>query len=159
MQIKVAKPFLKEINYPIFYVAYGSNLNKHQMQKRCPYANPITKSYIEGYGLLFRSVATIVKEKESIMPCGIWQISRDCEKALDKYEGYPSMYGKEYWEGSFEGKTYPFLVYIMNKQVRSIAPPHPVYLEKIKNGYRDFDIPLRYLENHEQLEVFFKDMS
>ena len=99
MQIKVAKPFLKKITYPIFYIAYGSNLNKYQMQKRCPCAEPITKSYIEGYGLLFRSVATIIKEKESIMPCGIWRISEDCEKALDKYEGYPDMYGKEYWDG------------------------------------------------------------
>lgn len=155
MRIKQKKSFLKKIDYPIFYIAYGSNLNKNRMKKRCPHALPLEKNHIRGFRLLFRSVATIVIDKKSILPCGIWEITEKCEAALDRYEGYPDMYRKEYWEGSVNGKKYPVLIYIMNKEVRSIAPPHPVYFERIKNGYKDFDLPLKYLRDHDQLKFFF----
>ena len=36
------------------YIAYGSNLNLPQMRERCPGAQVIGTSVIDGYGLLFR---------------------------------------------------------------------------------------------------------
>ena len=41
-----------------YYLAYGSNLNKAQMQKRCPGAKPIGKGLLEGYELFFKGSKT-----------------------------------------------------------------------------------------------------
>ena len=37
-----------------YYLAYGSNLNRKQMQMRCPGAKPIGTALLEGYELLFK---------------------------------------------------------------------------------------------------------
>ena len=55
------------------YVAYGSNINIGQMQRRCPDAEVIGKSVLEGYRLLFRgdegnAVATVEPQDGGEVP-------------------------------------------------------------------------------------------
>ena len=77
-----------------YYLAYGSNLNKEQMQKRCPGAVPVGAMVLKGYELRFRGPLTIVKKKGGRVPLGIWQVSEEDEKSLDRYEGFPMVYGE-----------------------------------------------------------------
>ena len=37
-----------------YYIAYGSNLNFHQMKRRCPYAYFVGKTTLKGYELVFK---------------------------------------------------------------------------------------------------------
>ena len=46
----------------MLYAGYGSNLNRTQMQERCPDANIVTTKVLKGWRLCFRGVADIVPE-------------------------------------------------------------------------------------------------
>ena len=80
----------------MLYLAYGSNLNIKQMKIRCPYAKPSGTFYMPNYRLVFRRVADITKSEGNKVPIGVWKITKQCEIALDRYEGYPTLYRKEY---------------------------------------------------------------
>ena len=45
-----------------YYLAYGSNLNKEQMQKRCPGAVPVGTMTLKGFELKFKGPLTIEKK-------------------------------------------------------------------------------------------------
>ena len=124
------------------YGAYGSNLNMGQMSYRCPNATPLGSFNLIGWKLVFRNVADIERCEKSSVPIGVWKITNDCERKLDVYEGYPSLYGKEFLnidgiKGAFG--TSQLMIYTMNDQNR-IGNPSPSYYETIANGYEDFDI-------------------
>ena len=116
-----------------YYIAYGSNMNLEQMKYRCPKAKVVGAAWMAGYELEFRGVATIVRNKKESVPVLIWEITKDCEIALDGYEGYPRMYRKEYVKVKINGKEEIAMVYIMNYGTK--ARPRPSYYEGIKEGY------------------------
>ena len=108
------------------YVAYGSNMNVEQMKRRCPNAKPIGKYILGDYKLEFRGVANIIKCKGKKVPVALWEITEECEKSLDIYEGYPRLYRKEYVKVEYEFKDYKGHVIIDNtiideKQIRDIC--------------------------------------
>ena len=76
----------------MLYGAYGANLNMANMVVRCPQAKPILGFNLVGYRLVFNGVADIIKDKDTKVPIGLWQITKECEKSLDRYEGYPHLY-------------------------------------------------------------------
>lgn len=83
-----------------YYIAYGSNLNIHQMRMRCPSARRIGTSELKGYELLFKgsktgSYITVEKKPGSSVPVGVWEVTQADEKALDRYEGFPNFYYKK----------------------------------------------------------------
>lgn len=126
------------------YIAYGSNLNIRQMKYRCPKAKIIGSYILEGYKLEFRGVANIIPDKYSKVPIGLWEITEECEKALDIYEGYPKLYRKEYIELEINGVKEIGMVYIMN--YKGVAPPSEYYYNVIKKGYKDFGIDEKTLK-------------
>ena len=128
----------------IIYIAYGSNMNLEQMKRRCPKAIPIGKTLLEDYKLEFRGVANIIECPGEKVPVALWEITDECERALDRYEGYPRLYRKEYIPININGKEKMGMVYVMN--YGRIAPPNKYYLDIIKQGYKDFNIKTDILE-------------
>ncbi len=121
---------------PFIYGAYGSNLNKAQMQRRCPDAVPLDEPYLlNGYALKFRGVADIERSQDETVTLGLWHITQDCLEALDYYEGFPSLYRRE--SVAIHESGVPVMVYIMNRQ-EQIYPPAQHYLQAITDGYSDF---------------------
>ena len=117
------------------YIAYGSNLNLPQMEKRCPGATVVGISEVRGHELLFRGVATIEPREGASVPVLLWKISPQNEKALDRYEGWPRLYRKEDLEVELEGKNVSAMVYVMNDG-RQAAMPSGFYYDVIAEGYR-----------------------
>ena len=66
------------------------------MKRRCKNAKLVTSFYLEGYELYFNKYLTIIPSKNGIVPIGVWEINEEDEKILDIYEGYPSLYRKEF---------------------------------------------------------------
>jgi len=124
----------------MIYLAYGSNLNKSQMAARCPAAKPMGFILLPDYRLVFKGVADMIPAKGLHCPVGLWTITDQCEKALDRYEGYPSLYRKEYFVNA-DGKQ--FMAYVMNSHGLGLPPKQ--YYEGILNGYKDFGIDQTYL--------------
>ncbi len=125
-----------------YYLAYGSNLNKEEMKHRCPSAKPLGAAVLEDYQLAFCRHATIIKEPGGGLPVGVWQIDEECEKMLDRYEGYPHYYTKEIVGIDFEGKDIEAIVYVMNKEYANFRLPHSDYLDEITSGYIDFNLKI-----------------
>lgn len=116
------------------YLAYGSNLNLRQMSRRCPDAIPMGWMELPDYRLIFKGVADIIPAEGFSVPVGLWSITEKCEEALDRYEGYPSLYRKEY----FKLKEDVLMAYVMNDH--GIQSPHQTYFDSIEQGYHDFGI-------------------
>ena len=117
------------------YMAYGSNLNLRQMALRCPGAKVFGTSMLDGYQLIFSGVATIIPRDSAQVPAAVWEIDSECERALDRYEGYPTLYRKEYLPINVNGKTHEAMVYIMNQT--KPQPPCVSYYRTIEEGYHD----------------------
>lgn len=134
-----------------YYVAYGSNLNISQMSRRCPTSIIHGKGILKNWTLTFRSMhgpayATIEKAYNSIVPVVIWEIDRQSEKALDRYEGYPQFYYKKDITVEMEcGNTIRGMAYIMNSCAVPGIPSYS-YVRTIQEGYLDNNLDMKYLD-------------
>ena len=61
---------------PIYYFAYGSNLNRSEMRVRCPGAKPLTPATLAGWRLTFRGVADIEPAHDAAVPGALWRLDR-----------------------------------------------------------------------------------
>ena len=114
------------------------------MAERCPKAIYLANTILEGWRLVFKSVATIEKQIEADVPVGLFEISDQCEKALDIYEDYPQLYNKHKLDVSLNGTWVTAMTYIMVASY-GIAPPSSKYYNVIREGYSDCDLNLEFL--------------
>lgn len=128
----------------MIYLAYGSNLHIEQMNRRCPTAKVLGTSILNGYRLVFNSVATIEQDPDRSVPVLLWDIQPRDEKALDRYEGFPHLYRKETVQVELDGKTVDAMVYIMNSD--GICPPGSFYYGIIREGYEMNGLDSAFLE-------------
>lgn len=129
-----------------YYLAYGSNLNKEQMARRCPDARSVCKWTMLNYQLAFRRGFLTIEPKEGAeVPCGVWEISDQDEKNLDRYEGFPRFYRKEYFPTmvpdpeELTGKMVTALVYVMNDGF-PLEVPSDQYFYTVMLGYTAFGL-------------------
>ena len=127
----------------MLYFAYGSNLNLFQMKRRCKDSIFLKKINLKDFRLTFRSTyraADIEPKKNSIVPGGLFDISKSDEKKLDIYEDYPILYKKIYF--TYNNKK--IMTYTMCKKT-SFAYPTEKYLNVVKRGYKDCKLNNKYL--------------
>ena len=127
----------------MLYFAYGSNLNHFQMKRRCKDSVFLKKINLKDFKLTFRSkyrAADIEPKKKSIVPGGLFEISKSDEKKLDIYEDFPILYKKIY----FKYYNRKIMSYIMTKK-SVFRYPTEKYLNVIKQGYKDCDLNKSYL--------------
>lgn len=124
----------------MYYLAYGSNLNKDRMKMRCPDAQEVCVSEIKNYRLLFRrGVLTIEPAKGYSVPVAVWEVSDRDIRNLDIYEGYPSFYYKQNFMVYFlDGKRHKTFAYLMHRY--AVSEPRPYYFDVCLTGYDDFGI-------------------
>jgi len=77
-----------------YYFAYGMNTNIVEMSSRCPRAVNLGRCTLKGFELKFRLHADIDEVAGSEMEGVLWDITEECEQALDRLEGYPFYYDK-----------------------------------------------------------------
>lgn len=130
-----------------YYLAYGSNLNLTQMKHRCPNAEVYGTAVITGYELLFKgsksgNYLTIEQKTGGMVPVGVFRVSPSDEKALDRYEGFPSFYYKRdmvltVTKTNGEKEKIHAFVYIMHEN-RPVGVPAMYYYKTCAEGYEDF---------------------
>jgi gamma-glutamylcyclotransferase len=130
----------------VIYFAYGSNTSVEHMRTRCPDAVPLGKFWLRSARLVFRGVADCIHEPGARCPGVLYRITPECERELDRYEGIGS--------GAYKKVVIPMtgfpgeekmMLYVMNST--GIFPPSERYLKRIRQGYRDHGLPMRYLNN------------
>ena len=128
----------------MLYFAYGSNLHHFQMKRRCKDSIFLKKINLNNFKLTFRSkyrAADIEPKKNSIVPGGLFEISKSDEKKLDVYEDFPNLYKKYYF--LYYGKK--VMTYTMNHKT-SFRFPTERYLNDVKRGYKDCKLDFTYLK-------------
>lgn len=121
------------------YIAYGSNMNLTQMAHRCPDARIVGKAWLKDHRLFFAggshgAVASIEPAQGHSVPVLVWELSKQDERSLDRYEGYPYFYGKQGLSVEVNGEPVSAIVYVMNPGYIYGAPDES-YLDGIKEGY------------------------
>ena len=129
----------------MYYFAYGSNLNKKQMLERCPDSKPKLIVTLPNYNLVFvgwsrkwrGGVATIKRFSGGKVPGGVYEISEQCLRRLDRYEeGYERFKVTVFSE---DGEPIEAITYVKAGQLEE-TPPSREYLSIIQQGYRDWGI-------------------
>ena len=149
----------------MLYFAYGSNLNRKQMESRCPGSKYIKNYYLKGYKLCFswnkyrgdrNGVANIKKQNNPTkymlytVPGAIYEINNKHRNKLRNSEGYPLVYDENFF--TLDKKKVFF--YIM----KNCAPKRPSleYAKKIKQGYKDCNLDIDFLRrrlSHYHIEI------
>ena len=127
----------------MLYFAYGSNLNHFQMKRRCKDSVYLKKIDLKDFRLTFRSrfkAADIEPKKNSIVPGGLFVISKSDEKKLNIYEDYPILYKKFY----FTYYKQKVMTYTMVRKTLFKFPTER-YLNIVKKGYKDCSLDKKYL--------------
>ena len=128
----------------MLYFAYGSNLNIFQMKRRCKDSKFLKKIKLKDFRLTFRSkyrAADIEKKIKSLVPGGLFEISKSDERKLDVYEDFPILYKKMYFK--YYGKK--VMTYIMVKKT-PFRYPTERYLNTVKRGYKDCKLDFNFLK-------------
>ena len=117
---------------PEFYAAYGSNLWHDQMRRRCPDAVVAGSVVLTGWRLVLRKFALIERDAAAACPVGLWRVTQADLEALDRYEG-PHTYRRSRLRlpDGTEAWTYDEIVH-------RPGPPAAEYVQRLRNGYRDF---------------------
>ena len=131
----------------MLYIAYGSNLHLPSMARRCPTAKIAGGSEIKGFDLRFRDgLATVEPMENGAVPVLVWEIEDKDERALDHYEGYPSLYRKEERPVELDGQSVNAMVYVMNGG-HPYREPDSYYYNLIREGYESAGFDTAYLDN------------
>lgn len=134
----------------LLYAAYGSNMNISQMSQRCPMAVNMGAGIIRDYRMYFsyNGVANIQPDKGNYVPVVIWELTKVCETALDRYEGYPHLYIKKIVSVTWNGIDRDMMVYVLQEPYnRAIEKPSVRYFNCIKEGYLSHGLDLDKLND------------
>lgn len=144
-----------------YYLAYGSNLSIEQMRSRCRDHAIVGSTVLKDHRLAFKgmqngsSYLTVEESEGSYVPVGVYQISDSDERMLDRFEGYPNSYQKEYIDVSLNGEVINAMIYVMNKKFDYHIPTEQ-YIEICKRGYKNFLFDQDILD--EALEITKENM-
>ena len=130
----------------MYYFAYASNLNRKQMLERCPDSKPKFIATLHNYKLVFvgwsrqwrGGTASIKPFRDEKVHGAIYEITEQCLRQLDKYEGYPDKYNRLNVT-VFDEDSEPIeaITYIKAGQLEETQPSKE-YLAVIQQGYRDW---------------------
>ena len=122
------------------YFAYGANLNIPNMAYRCPKAKRVGNLELPDYRLVFKGVADIETAPYNKVLGVLWDVTDECEKSLDIFEGYPNLYRKEWFAVKMQdGSVEDVMYYKMNRE--GYALPSEAYFKTIESGYHQNKLP------------------
>jgi gamma-glutamylcyclotransferase (GGCT)/AIG2-like uncharacterized protein YtfP len=156
--IEEAEKTMKELS-SVYYFAYGSNMNKDQMSKRCPDAKFICTLKLPDYKFTLdcAGVATIIETKKHYVQGILWLITEDDMDNLDRYEGISSgCYKKEYIhipEMHKEVVHSEFMLVYVSLRSIVLENKRPDYMDEILKAAKDWDFDQEYIV---ELEKYLK---
>jgi gamma-glutamylcyclotransferase (GGCT)/AIG2-like uncharacterized protein YtfP len=129
------------------YFAYGSNMWRQQMKKRCPDHQYVGGGSLNDYRWIIssRGYANIVISPREVVYGVVYRISGSDEKKLDSYEGVHSgSYRKEHLSVEINGIPTDCLIYV--DPTEGEGSPIDEYIDRINKGIVDADLPAVYVE-------------
>jgi gamma-glutamylcyclotransferase (GGCT)/AIG2-like uncharacterized protein YtfP len=128
------------------YFSYGMNTNLEQMRRRCPKAVSLGAAMLPGFRFEFKQFATVVPDYQSDSVGALWEITEDCELALDILEGFPKYYTKQIVTVLIDGKPTTAMTYLMYPD-EVLGLPSNSYYNMVADGYEDHGLSLDQLND------------
>jgi gamma-glutamylcyclotransferase (GGCT)/AIG2-like uncharacterized protein YtfP len=129
------------------YAAYGANCHREHMATRCSAAKPVGRAKLYGHRLAFRGVADVVKTLGAIVHVALWEITDECERALDRFEGFPHLYVKRTAMIKINGRAERVMFYVMRKNDGEFSPPPKSYENTLRAGYAHFGMLVAQIDD------------
>lgn len=133
----------------MYYFAYGNNIIKEEMYRRCKNAKFIAKSLLKKFKFIInsRGVATIISDNNSIVEGILWEINPEDLDVLDKYEGVNlGYYFRKYLSVVNEDTNDEYNVIVYMATDETIGVPLRDYLERIVNAAENYKFRGKYIK-------------
>jgi gamma-glutamylcyclotransferase (GGCT)/AIG2-like uncharacterized protein YtfP len=127
---------------PRLYAAYGSNLDHARMQGRCAGAVAAGVAHLPGWRLAVNRYASILRVEAAVVPVGLWRITPDHLRALDRAEGVAIGCYERVRIALPDGNE----AWIYLERTQRAGPPEGWYVAHLRRGYRDFGLDPSPLE-------------
>lgn len=145
----------KRNSKPSLYFAYGSNMRRDQMARRCPGAQLAGHALVRRYrfAINIRGYATILPHPTARVHGVLWHLMPRHEQALDRYESVDRNHYRKAWIAVElpDATRVQALVYIATDPTP--GPPRPRYLTGILKAARAHGLPVPYIEELAQWEL------
>ena len=129
-----------------YYLAYGMNTNLNSMRWRCPNAKSLGKVLLNDHRLVFKRFCDAELVPGHTMECALWTITEDCERSLDRLEGYPEFYNKKEVRVQWNNKTVRAMIYYMPPGF-DLDVPSESYLNTVTEGYSQHSMDILQIVN------------
>lgn len=128
--------------------AYGSNINRPQLLRRCPNAVLEGPVILSGYRLEFFNAADLEPDACGAVPAIAWRLEPQEEERLDNFEGIGRLGRDDSYLKTpvtaerHDGTAVAGYVYLMTPSRRARDPREPRrdYYARIAAGYCDFGL-------------------
>lgn len=130
----------------MLHFAYGSNMSRAGMRRRCPTAVARGIAQLSGWRLIVTrdGYASIVPARAGTVHGVLWQLAPRDVAALDAYESLDSgLYVRRVLPVSWNGRRIQALAYVGRE--RSEGRPRPGYRELVVAAAREWDLPAPYI--------------
>jgi gamma-glutamylcyclotransferase (GGCT)/AIG2-like uncharacterized protein YtfP len=101
---------------------------------------------LPGFRFEFKQFATVVPDVETDTLGVVWEITDDCEDALDILEGFPKYYTKQMVTVLIDGVPHTAMTYLMYLD-EVLGLPSNSYYNMVADGYEDHSISLVQLDD------------
>ncbi len=145
----------------MLYFAYGSNMERHHMKRRCRSAKFVAAATLRDYELNFTGtslmwgggVADLSPAKGKVVEGVLWDIAEADLKELDEYEGYPKIYVRRNVEvEASDGRKMQAFAYFMARPSLYKAPSRR-YLRLLVSGAEEHGLSDEYIMNLEAIRT------
>jgi len=136
------------------YFAYGSNMARAAMARRCPTARVIGPALLEGYGF-FVGVdgwGSVRRKAGENVHGVLWRLAPRDIAALHAYELlHQGLYDVRHLPVRVGGKRMRAMIYVLRR--RAPGRPKPGYVEMIAAAARGWSLPERYIRSVERWSI------
>lgn len=134
----------------MYYFAYGSNMNLHHMRRICGWHfNMLGVGILNDYefGPDTRGYANIRPQAGKKVYGVIYDVNQPCIDALDEFEGYPDIFGRqEVTVVDEEAQTLKAWAYIEPATKFGNAPIRDDYMRRVVGGAKQNNLPEEWVE-------------
>ncbi len=136
------------------YFAYGSNMNRAAMARRCPSARAIGPAVLEGYKFFvgIDGWGSVKPSPGDSVHGVLWRLTPRCVAALHAYELlHKGLYDVRHLPVRVGAKRVRAMIYLLRRRVP--GRPKPGYVEMIAACARGWKFPEAYVRSVERLST------
>ena len=134
-----------------FYFAYGSNMHRSAMTRRCPGARAIGPAMLKGHRFFvgIDGWGSVVPNAGETVHGVLWRLTPRDIAALHAYELlHQGLYDVRYLPVRHGTQSVRAMIYLLRR--RATGSPRPGYVEMIAAAARDWKLPEPYIRSIER---------